>query len=338
MDKINKLLFIYFIQAFKKEKQITIKYNNSPLEFFKIKEIEDNDKIEYDVVLYRLDISLFFNKKEIKYINLLLEDKEEGIFEALIEINDKLLQNLFIFNLKFKRKKFLILETYPLGQYNLTNLEQYEIFKSFIDLKEIPYLLDSAKNVILNSEKYLFPFFINIFSDIDLIDNMLEFCRNFDIQKISSLGKIDKNKLIIAKNKVNSNFYNIEQYIIIKERDIIENDLKKIAIFLFYFNYYYQREKVINILDNKIYNIYIYEKLIKKEKEFERFNLSKIWINRLFKFIQNFKELSSIISYNNNILETLEIINQNKITIFKLLGKREENKKMIKKFIYKKKI
>ena len=325
MDKINKLLFIYFIQAFKKEKQITIKYNNSPLEFFKIKEIEDNDKIEYDVVLYRLDISLFFNKKEIKYINLLLEDKEEGIFEALIEINDKLLQNLFIFNLKFKRKKFLILETYPLGQYNLTNLEQYEIFKSFINLKEIPYLVDSAKNVILNSGKYTFPFFVNIFCDIDLIDNMLEFCRIFDIQKITSLGKIDKDKLIIAKNKVNTHFDKIEQYIIIKEREIIENVLQKIAIFLFYFNYYYQRENVINILDNKVYNIYIYEKLIKKEKEFDNFNLSKIWINKLLKFIKNFNELSIIISYNDNILETLEIINQNKILFFKLFCKIKEN-------------
>ena len=336
--KNKKSLFIYFIQTFKKEKQITIKYNDSLLESFKIKEIEDNEKIKYDVKLYRLDISLFLNNKELKFINIQLEDKEEGNFEAFIENNDLLLLNLFIFNLKFKRKKLFILDIYPSGQYNLTNLEQYEIFKSFIDLKDISYLIESAKNVILNTEKYTFSFFINIFCDIELIDKMLDFCRIFDIRKIRFFEKIDKAILIRAKKKVNYNFDKIKKYIIIRDRDIIENSLKNIGIFLFYFNYYYQEEKVINILDNKIYNIYIYEKLIKKEKEFERFNLSKIWINRLFKFIQNFKELSSIISYNNNILETLEIINQNKISIFKLLGKREENEKNDKKFIYKKKI
>ena len=96
------------------------------------------------------------------------------------------------------------------------------------------------------------------------------------------------------------------------------------SIFLFYFNHQYQKEKLINVLNNKSFNIYIYQILIEKGNIFENLSLPKICINKLITFTKNFEELLIIISYEKDILETLEIINENNNIILKRL---EESKK-----------
>ena len=327
-NKVEFGNFIYFIEAFKKGKQIIIKYKEITLDPFIIKEIKDNE-IVYILNIYRFDKKLInfadINDKNIK-IKISLDDKEDGNFESIISKEIIPLGNDFLFNLEFKRPTFFTYKL-PSGQYYLSNKRQYEIFKSLLyleDESQINDLIISAKNMLSNAEKYEFSFFVDIFSDINLIRDLLDYTQIFSIKKICSLGYIDNKKLIIAKSLVNSNFNNIEKYIVSKEKIIRDKLLTKMGIFLFYFNYQYQKEKIINLLNNNSFNIYIYQILIEKENIFENFSLPKICVNKLITFTKNFEELLIIISYEKDILETLEIINENNTIIFEKLKESEK--------------
>ena len=85
-----------------------------------------------------------------------------------------------------------------------------------------------------------------------------------------------------------------------KDKEKKEKILNKMALFLFYFNCQYQKDKIINIINNKYYSNYIYQKLIEKNKEFLDVNLPKNCINKLISLSKNFDELSIIISHNKD--------------------------------------
>ena len=177
-NKVEFENFIYFIEAFRKGKKITIKYNEIILDPFIIKETEDNEKIKYDLNIYRFDKKLInfmdidFKKITIKF---LLEDAEDGNFEALINKEIIPLGNDFIFNLEFKRPTFFTYKL-PSGQFFLGNKEQYEIFKSLIDLYDNSQnkdLIVSSKSMLSKAENYEFSFFVYIFSEIVYIINKI---------------------------------------------------------------------------------------------------------------------------------------------------------------------
>ena len=308
--------YIYFMGAFKKGKQIHFTFKEQILKPFQTSIIEDNERIEYEIKVFRIDKKNLEFKEEFEKqkFQIILED-EEGDFKASIEKRINKEGFTFLFNTKFKRKTFFT-EKYPSSQYFLSNEKQYEIYRKLIDLKNkahITDLVNSAETMIIQAEHYEFAFFVTIFSDIIYINDLLIYSQLFNIKKVNALGIISENNLDRAKSLINLNFENPEEKMIqTKVKEKKEKILNKMALFLFYFNCQYQKDKIINIINNKYYSNYIYQKLIEKNKEFLDVNLPKNCINKLISLSKNFDELAIIISYNKDVLETLEIINENK--------------------------
>ena len=338
MDKILDIFnehfntkYIYFIEGFDKEKKMEIKYQQELIKPFKTLELEDNKNI--NCLVYRFDKKKI-NLKDQDFKNvkmkLILEDSEEGNFEFLIE---KIYpdDDLFIFDLQFKRNTFFF-QKLPSGQYSLPHRRQYEIYRALFkeeDKDQISNLVEYAKPMILNAKSYEFSFFINIFSDIVYIKDLFDYSLLFNMKKISGIGIVDDVSLRIAKSLINQNYDNpFEKMIKSKDKKEQEKQLNKIALFLFFFNYQYQEEKIINLLENPHYNIYIYKNLLNIDKKYMKYSIPKKCINKLITFANNYDELLTIISYNKNCLEILEIINENhKLFIEKFIENEDMEKK-----------
>jgi len=329
IEDINNSNNIYFLVCFDKDKLIKIKYEELLLKPFKISEFEVNKKIE----IYKFDKkNINLKDQDLKNVQmkLILEDSNEGNFEILIE-KIKPDDNLFLFDFKFKRKTFFI-EKYPSGQYILPHSKQYEIFRNLFERKDknqVTDLVFYAGVMLSKAESYELSFFTTIFGDIVYIRELFDYSQLFNIKKISGLGLVSEDKLREAKILVNLNFDDpLSKMIKTKEKDKQEKQLNKMAIFLFYFNYHYQKEKIINLLQNQHYNIYIYKNLLENNSQFKKFNLPKICINKLITMAKNYEDLLTIISYNKDCLELLEIINENH-KIF--IGLYTENEKEYEK-------
>ena len=241
--------FVYFIEAFEKGKNITINFNKEfTLEPFQKNVIEDNDNKKYDINIYRFDKQLFdFEGLDFKNIkaNLILDDPNEGEFTALLNREISRIGSLFLFDFKFTRKTFFT-EKFPSGQYFLSNRKQYEIFKDLIDLKGIAKITDlvvSAQKIFIYEEKYEFSFFVTVFSDIVFIRQLLAYSQIFNIKKIKLSGVVKPEYLLTAKSLVNSNYDNPEEKMIcyLEDKEEKERILSKMGIFLFFFNYQYQK-------------------------------------------------------------------------------------------------
>ena len=332
---------IYFMQAFIKGKKIRMIYNTKLYPILE-EEIEDENKIKYKIELFKLnrkDISIEEYKEN--RINLILENEEDGVFEA--EINNIVSNaNKFLYDLKFKRYTFFT-EKYPTNQYNLSFETQYEIFRNLFkseDKKEISELLITAKNNFEKNEIYKFSFFVSVLVDIVDLKEKVSFVNIFNPKKISELGEININKLLIAKNWINSKFSDIiNQIIKNKNEKEKEFQFKQMAIFQLYFNLVYQKGKIMDLLNNDHYNIHIFKKLIEKDNGYSKFTLDKECIKKLLTFVNNFEEILRIISYNKDFLETLEIINENSELIFQKFNENlklkttDDHKIFLSKFI-----
>jgi len=112
------------------------------------------------------------------------------------------------------------------------------------------------------------------------------------------------------------------------------NNKTKMTSFLFYFNYYYQKEIIDKMIEVKEIKSYVYDILIKDK--FNDLKLNKNSIKNLIKSSNNFEYLNIILTYNNNFLDLLEVINEEsqfiKIAAFNLSigAKSKNNNKSIK--------
>ena len=297
--------------------------------------MKDKEAITYEVKIFRIDKIVFDFKEnfETKKLTIIYEDKEEGEFKASIEKRISKVGFTFLFNTRFVRKTFFT-DKYPSNQYFLSNKEQYEIYRNEINLNNKFHktdLVNSANEMMQKAEQYELSFFVTVFSDIVYIRQLFFYSQIFNIKKVSSLGLINQNDLFQAKSLINLNYENpLKDMIITKDNEEIERQLRKMAIFLFYFNCQYQKDRIINLLNNNNYNTYIYQKLIEKEKKLLELNLPKMCINKLITFAKDYDELTTIISYNKDVLENLEIIIENKDIIIekiKNILKENENEK-----------
>ena len=324
---------IYFIQTFIKGKKINIKYDYLLYPYL-TKEFEDEQKIKYEISLFKLKLKDIKEKDfSENSIILTLENQQDGYFEAEIsDINPK--DNLFLFDFKFKRQTFFT-EKYPSDQYNLSFKDQYEMFSNLFqygEKKEITDLVISARDAFAKIEKYQFSFFVSVFSDIENLKEIISYANTFSTKKVSDLGTIKEKKLKLAKNLINSYFLDLINKIL-KDNEQNEKQrefqFKKMAIFQLYFDLVYQKEKIIDLLNNEHYNIHIYKRLLEKEKEFIEFTLPKNCINKLLTFIKKYEEILAILSYNKDFLEILEIIYENRELIVQKFNEyvKEQNDK-----------
>ena len=113
--------------------------------------------------------------------------------------------------------------------------------------------------------------------------------------KIENISNIIKS---FIENNINNKF-----------NEESDQNKTKMANFLFYFNYYYQKEMINKMIEIKEIKSYVYGILIKEK--FNDLKLNKNSIKNLIKISNNFDSINNIFIYNNNFLDLLEAINDN---------------------------
>ena len=309
----------YFLYSIEKDKNWEI-ISENPLNivgtFNKI-----NDKnISFNINLYEIKtdkIKYNKNEKRIK-IKLINRNNNKYSYDYSFDIYP-LYSSIYLYDIEFRNQN-----KFPLPpQYNLIFDEKYEIFSGKKeDINYGKYLFDERKLAILikytqdklKKEKYYnFSLFVLIFNDI-IKFNLSGFLFNehiqvFDINKIifddkkiyhhldirSLFSFLDTKKF--EDDKLNQNlklFYDLLLIWLYKQsKDLIESNFYEKLI----------NKRIVKILSNKIRPDYA--KLLGDLK------LSFNVINGFIKITDNYRDILIILSYNDNFLESLEIINEN---------------------------
>ena len=316
---------VYFIYSLEKDKcwEIISDHPISIISSF----CKNNDRnISFNINLYRINI----DKTELKNnatikIQLINKNDKKYFYDYSISIYN-FLKNLYLYDVEFEKSN----ELEPPLQYNLTLDEKYEIFS---EQRKI-----DGNLIILTEEKlakeihYNFSFFISILNDIILSKfsekEIVEHINIFDLNKVifdekkiyyhwdikrlfSLLEELTKKNFDYNNNKINQNSKLIHDLLLIwiykYDQHLIESSFYKKLI----------NKNILKILLNKDnHDKFILLKGLK---------LSKYAINGFIKIINDYKDLLIILSYNDNFLESLEIIEEN----FDLIVKKSKNKGIV---------
>ena len=345
----NKILkYIYFIYSIEKDKNIDIEIDISSDFKFKneiIMNKTDTKKVAFNIHLYTIILymsKINKNEKEIKIKLINRNDNQPNTFLYYINISDER-KNIFIYDIEFKNLNNLILLfiSRPPLQYNLSLEEKYEIFRKLCitdmedgDKKEndneikMEDLIYYTQKKLEKEIKYNFSFFASVFNDINLKEEIVRHIEIFDI-----------NKIIFDDKKINFKF-DVEKIIfyldLINNRGIksdkINHDLLCILLLL----NKYGKNLIEEIFHFKYMKKFLYKILLEdrkkpdKEKLFLGLKLSKKIISDFIKNANRYKDISLMISYNDNFLDCLEIINKNFEIINDKLRRENENIKNIK--------
>ena len=342
--------YIYFIEVHKKgaKMKLYIQDNDkykflSPLKKEAIYDINNIENCLFEVNIYSFII--FFskvNEKKNKTIKVILEEENKNKFESKIDIQDiERDKDYFIFNFKFESSKLLILDKLCQSSFRLPDSEIFNYYANFIrnvlyenqDSKKNADLMYYARKKLIEKKNYNYYFFANIL--IESFKNKSLFLELFQLYKKDKFETkdifINVGKMEEIKRDMNAITEYIEILFGYAKDEIDENILKSnIISFIFYFNYYYQKEQVNRMAEIKEINSYVFD-IISKNK-FEDLFLTKNAINELFKNIKNFDNLHELFYYNNNMLDLLEVIDEKKSDIirFYLLGIVNKKNKIIK--------
>ena len=339
MVENNNLKCIYFIYSLEinKKGEITSEH---PLLLISIKNKTDEYNINYNIYLHRITIDkekLKQNETSIK-IQLIIKDINKDIYNCFIDISDKN-QNIFLYDIEFRINYFLsFFSSNILPQSNLNISEKFEIFRAIciknignnekINEKKMEDLIYFTQEKLNNEKQYNFSFFLFLFNDIN-IKNIKAIERQI---QLFNLNKIifDEKKLYchLDIRKITFLMMNFMDKKLDEER--LNHDLLCILTLL----YKYDQNLIGKIFFNKNLNNFLYKIILedkRKPNEEELFPKLKLLNNILtdfIKFANNYKDILQIISYNDDCLESLELINNNFEFIISKI--KEENEKIEK--------
>ena len=342
MENIKSFKHVYFLYSFEKNKKIKL-VSELPIKTILTSDKVDDKKILFQINLYSIYMDmtkLIKNEKRIK-IQLINNDNQTN-YECLIDIPDKS-KNIYLYDIEFKKfSNFISLfSPNPPPQYNLSIDDKYEIFRKINKIKIDDEDKDEKENnnerklldlihythiKLENERKYNFSIFGSIFNDISQKNDIIKHLEIFDLDKI-----------IFDDKKISFNLG--FQKILLFYKDLFKkNDVYKIYHDIFCFLLLlnkYSKDSFEIIFFSKKMNIFIYNILLEdkrkpdKEKLFSDLKLSKNVILESIKALNNYKDIQTMISYNDNFLESLEIINKNFLFIIEILKKESEDVKKI---------
>ena len=320
---------VYFIENHLKGVELKIYLKEEEKQFYDSLKCEDKFDFKYqEKEIYEISIYSFkvykahlneIKAKPKKYGKIFLDTFSKNKFETKINVSEfEERRNCFIFNIKFESCKRLLgidLNSTP-KSFLLDDDQTFDIY-----LKFLTYITKEERNKVRDDliyysiyhfdkkkENMTYYFFADIFVEC--------YSSEYHRRRLIDLYKKDKFDLSDIENQRNK-IQNINNTI----KSVIENDIKKIfddednknkanmASFLFYFNYYYQKEMIDKMIEIKEIKPYIYEILVKVK--FNDLKLNNNSINNLIRTTNNFENLNIILSYNNSFLELLKIINDN---------------------------
>ena len=325
--ELQTIINVYFIESHEKSRNIKIKLTNDlfDLEKAHILEIKRNKKLFtvtiYSIKLYKERIKKNLNENNEIQINIILEDENNIKFEKIIDIpnNEK---NIFIINLYFPARSEFTKIIFPPESCNFTINEIFEIYFSFVknelkldkdeETKLIIDLIKAAQSILLNINLYSMSFYIYILIECFNIKELLfQHLMIFDIKKIDNkfLKKMNYYKTKeLLKELLKFPDKEVEKYKI-KDQNIF---LEKVCFLILIFYNYYEKEKIDELFNNNYNNqimLLLYRILIKNPSLFTNLQIKYRRIKEMIKISRNFNELVNSISYNDDFLEVMKLIN-----------------------------
>ena len=350
--EINDFQFVYFIISHLKSKKIEIVLNEekdiiNSLEKVKTRELKSLKNIIYEIEIFRFKIFLnkIENEDKKNKITVILKDNNNK-FESNINMQDiEIGRDCFIFNFQFEPiKKFLNIGVIlPPLSLILTDCEKFELYvdllrndyKKLQQDKESEDLIYYTRKVFKEKkENYILYFYAFILAECYLNKNLcLKHLLSFKKDIFNINENFDKNSIRESVYRIINSFDKDINLIFKYAEGKNEEKIKLNTVnFLFYFNYFYQKKEINNIIDNNLITKYIFNILLSNEKQFEDLKLNKKSINILVKLAKNFDQINNIFIYNNDFLDILDVINENNDFIFDLYNKLDIKVK-IKKII-----
>ena len=298
------------------------------------KQLYDSLKIEYkfdfkkqEKEIYEITIYSFkvfkqhlneIKSKPKQYVKIIFETPGKNKFETKIDVSEfEENRNCFSFNTKFEScKKFIGFDlniapktlnlnddhTFDIYLYLLINIPNEERNKILDDI--IYYTINHFDKKKENMTYYfLADIFVECYLSKDHRKRLLELYKK---DKFDVLGIEIRQVKIPYISKLIKNIIEKDLKAIFDDED--KNYKTKMASFLFYFNYFYQKEMINNMIEVEEIKPYVYDILIKDK--FSDLKLSKNSIKNLIKSSKNFECLNIILTYNSNFLDLLEAINE----------------------------
>jgi len=335
--------YIYFIESHEKQREVKINLFSKKVELKNIFSIEayEEDKI-YIISIYRIKIvkEIFEKKnKDLKTFQFLinLDDEQKNRFQRLTEKIGKG-NDYFMFFFNFEPIKQFFRDIMPPKNCYLTYSQQFGLFmkviKNKIKINEdekirlYRILIETAQKYLSKVETYDFQLYMSVFVEAmnikDLLIKQLELFEpdklgDITLSEDSIIDKIDNEKQVnnlIIRSDILADDLNI------REKFIFYDRTSKLSL---YFYYFYQKDKIYKIFDMNIINLHLYHALIKRFSEFKGIKLPIKYIIEMTKFTSNYKELVFCISCNNDFLEVLKLIDENKERIKNKYDIEEEN-------------
>ena len=347
-------IIVYFIENHLKGVELKLYLREEDKKFYDSLKSEDKfdfnspENVVYEISIYSFKVyKAHLNElktKQKKYAKIMLETNGKNKFETKINASEfEVSRNCFIFNTKFEScKKLLGIDlnitpkslmldddqTFDIYLKFLANIPQEERNKTHDDLIYYSiYHFDKKK------ENMTYYFFADIF--VECYSSEYHRRRLIDLYKRE---KFDLTDIGNPRNKIQNISNTIKSIIENNLNKIFYNEVEKIkaqmASFLFYFNFYYQKEIIDKMIEGKEIKSFVYGILIKEK--FNNLKLNKNSIKNLIKTSSNFETLNIILTYNNNFLDLLEAINDNNkfvqhaATNFNIGFKNKNNNKYIK--------
>ena len=327
-DNVNENNFInvHFIESHLKGVELKLFFKEEEKQFYDSLKCEDTfdfnyqDTTKYEISIYNFKVyKSYLNEikpKQKKYVKIIL-DYSKNKFKTKIDASEfDANRNCFIFNLKIEScKKLLGIDFNSSPKSLLLNDDQsFDIYLKF--LKNIPkeernkahedliyYSMNNFERKKENMTYYFFAYiFVECYSSEDHRRRLLDLYKKdkFDLSDIGA----PRNNIDNIRNTIKNIIKNIKP-ILNDENDINQ---AKLIQFLFYFNYYYQKEEINKMIEIEEIKPYVYNILIKEK--FNDLKLNKNSIKILIKSSNNIENLNITLTYNNNFLDILEAINE----------------------------
>ena len=317
--------YVYFIE------------NHIDNENCKLKLSEDNNNIAWELKLelqnqYKQNNNIFiyslyrfkifipkFNYK-LNDIIIILENSKGYKFEGKITIKE-FNKDIFIYNIKFEKNIGWLSSAEPPLSFNFDLFQQFEIYINYIrnlNFKQNSTknndLIISTQNCITGEDKmYTFSFYLSIFSECYKTNLIKRHLALFKMEKLSGIGKIEKEKLKKYINLFETIENNPETVLnnINYNKEEFKDYIIKLFLIILFFNYNYNYENIFDLLQNSNYKVYMYKALLDYNYFFQMLIIEKELIVNLIGISVNFSDLKVSLAYCNNLLDVIEIILEN---------------------------
>ena len=361
-EKTRKFQYVYFIENHIEEARVFIDLSKKQivadnLECVKIdkKIIGSKDIYIYSIYRFRFyssrdkgtdfklkeDISKHLDiqngQKEVKSYDITIELKDldkNDKFEKAIKIKD-FEKDIFIFDFKFDKQYGWFVDKDPPKSYSFSLEEQFLIYVDFLRNGNMKLKQKSRQNLGLilsiqeileeKNKKFKFSFYLIILLECFSTPLAQRHLICFKPSKIESVGTVSEEKLRQITSILNVFEKNPEKILSHIENENSKKNCKmRLFSIILYFNFYFNKNKIPELLRTQKDSIFIYKAFIEFKELFDFLKLDSEQIQLLINHTQDFNHLCIALTYIKNIQELLSIILSNFEKIFQLYNNKNE--------------